>query len=434
MTFREGLIAARSSIVLALGFATAFTVIALLEAWKPGSAPLLLPPSPNIPAPPSRQLTDRERQWADLAWRYFDRNLRSETGLVDSVDGYPATTLWDTGSYLMALISAERLGLISRDTFDTRVSRALLTLDHLSLFDGDAPNKVYSTATLAMVDYENHETKRGIGWSAIDMGRVLVPLNAIVWQYPSHTDEVRDLMHRWRWAKLTDHGELIGAAVDRADATIYVQEGRLGYEEYAAKSYSLAGFDTQRARQVDDYLAFVDVDGVRIATDTRGPETYRAHNYIVSEPYVLDGIEFGWDEISRELAWRVAQAQEARWRATGILTAVTEDHIDQAPFFIYNTVFTNGKLWQAVTPDGADASAFKTLSTKAAIGWHELYETDYTKQLVDRVDRLYDPNRGWYAGLYERTGTPNTAITSNTNAVVLESLCFKRYGPLLRLN
>jgi hypothetical protein len=343
--------------------------------------------------------------------------------------------MWDAGSYLMALISAERLSLITRDTFDTRVSRALRTLSHLSLFDGDAPNKAYSTITLAMVDYQNHETGRGIGWSTIDIGRILVPLHALVWQYPSHTEEVRDLLHRWRWPKLTKNGQMIGAAVDPTGRTIYVQEGRLGYEEYSAKSLSLvAGVDTQRARQVDDYLAFVDAYGIRLATDTRAPDSYQAHNYIVSEPYILDGLEFGWDEVSRELAWRAEEAQEARYRATGVLTAVSEDHIDQAPFFVYNAVFTNGKLWQAVTPDGADASPFKTISTKAAMGWHALYETHYTKKVVDRIDRLYDPNRGWYAGLYERTDTPNTAISSNTNAVVLESLCFKRYGPLTRLD
>ncbi len=435
MTFKDGLIAARGSIVMALGFATAFTLIALLEAWKPGSETLTFDSSANIPAPPSRSLTERERQWADIAWGYFERNLRPETGLVDSVDGYPGTTMWDAGSYLMALISAERLSLITRDTFDTRVSRALRTLSHLSLFDGDAPNKAYSTITLAMVDYQNHETERGIGWSTIDIGRMLVPLHALVWQYPSHTEEVRDLLHRWRWSKLTLHGQMIGAAVDPTGHTTYVQEGRLGYEEYSAKSLSLvAGVDTQRARQVDDYLAFVDAYGIRLATDTRAPDAYQAHNDIVSEPYILDGLEFGWDDVSRELAWRVEEAQEARYRATGVLTAVSEDHIDQAPFFVYNTVFTNGKLWQAVTPEGADASAFKTISTKAAIGWHALYETDYTKKLVDRIDQLYDPNRGWYAGLYERTSTPNTAISCNTNAVVLESLCFKRYGPLTRLD
>jgi hypothetical protein len=433
MTFRQGLLAARGSIIMALGFATAFMLIATLERWKPASAAIVVEASGSIPAPPSRPLTERERQWAEIAWRYFERNLRPETGLVDSADRYPSATLWDTGSYLMALIAAERLSLIPRDTFDHRMSQALASLTRLTLFDGDAPNKAYSTTTLEMIDYNHHETPRGIGWSAIDIGRLLVPLHTLVWDYPSHSGEVRDLLRRWHWQKLVQDGLLIGAALDAAGHTTYVQEGRLGYEEYGAKAFALTGLNVERAQRVDDFLRFVNAYGVRVATDSRTPEASHAHSYVVSEPYVLDGIEFGWDDTSRELAYRVAQAQEARWRATGLLTAVSEDNIDQPPYFVYNTIVSDGRLWQTITPDGADAAAFKSISTKAAIAWHMLYETDYTTRLVDRIDRLYDPSRGWYSGLYERTGTPNTAISANTNAIVLESLCYKRYGPLLRV-
>jgi hypothetical protein len=123
--------------------------------------------------------------------------------------------------------------------------------------------------------------------------------------------------------------------------------------------------------------------------------------------------------------------QEYRWRKTGILTAVSEDHLDQAPYFIYNTVFVNGEFWKAVTDGGKDAEAFKTLSTKAAFGWYALYRTEYTAKLLDRIKGLHDPNRGWYAGVYEKSGQPNRSLNANTNAVVLESLAFMQHGPLI---
>ena len=154
---------------------------------------------------------------------------------------------------------------------------------------------------------------------------------------------------------------------------------------------------------------------------------------MVSEPYILDGIEYGWDRISRELAWRVYQVQEKRYEETGILTAVSEDSIDQAPYFVYNTVFTDGKVWNAITEDGSDAAAYKTLSTKAAFGWHMLYETDYTKKLMARIAGAHDPERGWYAGIYEADGTPNKALTANTNGIILETLAFRQSGRLLKI-
>ena len=111
---------------------------------------------------------------------------------------------------------------------------------------------------------------------------------------------------------------------------------------------------------------------------------------------------------------------------------MSEDNLDQAPYFVYNTVFTDGKEWNAITEDGTDASEFKTLSTKAAFGWHMLYETDYTKKLMDVAKTLYDPNKGWYSGLYEKTGKPNKSFTANTNGIILEALAYKQTGVLLK--
>ena len=224
-----------------------------------------------------------------------------------------------------------------------------------------------------------------------------------------------------------------GATVTENGKTLYVQEGRLGYEEYAAKSFTLMGLDVANALRYTDFLRLVDIYGTSVATDSRDPLQFQAHNYVVSEPYILDGLEFGWDHLSKELAWRVYQAQAARFKETGILTAVSEDNIDQAPYFVYNTVYTDGKPWNAITEKGEDASQFKSLSTKAVFGWHVLYETDYTKKLMGKMEALADPAKGWYSGLYEVTGKPNKAITANTNGIILEALAYKQTGQLMKL-
>jgi hypothetical protein len=115
-----------------------------------------------------------------------------------------------------------------------------------------------------------------------------------------------------------------------------------------------------------------------------------------------------------------------------VLTAVTEDHVDRAPYFVYNTVWSDGHPWATVTDKGADAAALRTLSVKAAFGWHALLRTGYTTRLVERVAGLNDPARGWYAGLYEKGGQANAALAANTNAVVLESLAYLQRGRLLQ--
>jgi hypothetical protein len=145
----------------------------------------------------------------------------------------------------------------------------------------------------------------------------------------------------------------------------------------------------------------------------------------------MDGLEFGFDAQSKELAWRVFSAQEERFKATGILTAVSEDHIDVSPYFVYNTVYVAGKTWATITDNGVDASDYRSLSTKTVFGWYALYNTPYTAKMLQAIETLNDPAKGWYAGLYEKNKQPNKAITANTNAVILESLAYIKKGKLL---
>lgn len=436
MNFKQGLVRARSHLIFLTGLVTAFGLVGWLEGISMGNASTpeaMVEASGDVKIAPTRPLTAQELEWARVAWKYFQNNTIPETGLVNSVDNYNASTLWDTSSYLMAVIAAQRLGIIDQTEFDARIYKALDTLAKMPLFEGRLPNKSYNTISLQMVDYTNQPSEKGIGWSAIDIGRMLVPFNVLTWHYPQHTAAVKQVLASWDTQPLLVEGVLQGAVVTDDGETKYLQEGRLGYEEYAAKSFNLMGLDVSNSLRYTDFLRFVEIEGIPIGTDSRSPQQFGAHNYVVSEPYILDGIEFGWDHISQELAWRVYQAQERRAASTGILTAVSEDNIDQPPYFVYNTVFTDGKAWNAIAETGDDASQFKTLSAKAAIGWHMLYETGYTQKLVEKAASLANPERGWYSGLYEVSGEPNKAITANTNGIILEALAYKQSGKLMKL-
>lgn len=436
MTFRDGLIKARSHIIFILGVIVAFGMVISLELWdieQDIRKEIQITPSTDIPEAVPGDLNKDEEKWALIAWKYFENNFQPDTGMVNSVDKYPASTMWDTASYLMALISAGNLNIIDMEEFDKRLSLILHALAFIPLFENKLPNKSYNTVRAEMVDYQNQKTEKGIGWSAIDIGRLLVPFNIIVWNYPDHANEIKTILKQWKFKAMIKNGLLYGTAVNDKGETVLLQEGRIGYEEYAAKSLALMGMDVSLASSYVDFLAFVDVYGIQVPYDSRDPEKYHAHNYVVSEPYILDGIEFGWDETSHEFAYRVYRAQEERYGQTGIVTAVSEDNIDQAPYFVYNTVFTDGKVWNCITEQGGDASQFKSLSTKAVFGWHMLYRTPYTKHLMDRIKGLYDPKRGWYSGRYEANQTPNKAITCNTNAIILESLCYRKFGKLVNI-
>ncbi|MFA0439183.1 hypothetical protein BCU70_06535 [Vibrio sp. 10N.286.49.C2] len=436
MKFSKAMLAARHHFVFILGLATALVIAFSIETRDYGKTlgNITFEAHEEIPLKAQRVLTQEEFTWATTAWVYFENNYQENTGLVNSVDGYPSTTMWDTASYLMGLIAAEKINIITTDVFKMRMEKALRSLARLPLVEGKLPNKAYNTQTLAMVDYENNPKPEGIGWSAIDIGRILVPLNIIIWQYPQFNAEVTNILNHWKMDEMLVEGYLYGSRPnEQGNGFELVQEGRIGYEEYASKSMFLMGRDVFNSMKYIDYLDMVDVYGIEIPTDKRDPAKYHAHNYVVSESYILDGIEFGSDSVSKIFAHRVFSAQERRYDDTGVVTAVSEDNVDEAPYFVYNTVFSDGKKWNAISDDGTDQSHLKTLSTKAAFGWYALYENAYTDLLISEVAPLFSDGKGWYSGRYEIDGRPNRAITANTNGIVLESLAYIENGPLLRV-
>lgn len=383
----------------------------------------------------SSPLTPEEESYARTAWQYFTTNYQPETGFANSTGGYPSGTLWDLGNYLMAMNSARWLNIITQKEFDEKFNKFLGTISGLKLFDGALPNKVYNAKTAEMVDYGNKPTPRGIGWSALDIGRMLAAFHVIRTCHPQYNDWLKGIVAKWQVAKSLKDDQLYGAMVKPDAQTMLVQEGRLGYEEYAVRGYELWGFKANKALSLQPFK-FVDIYGLKLPVDTRDYQSTSANNYVVSESYILDGLEFGLQGEIGDYAARVLEAQKRRFQATKQLTAVSEDNLDRAPYFIYNTVYSNGVPWAAITDENKPIPEFRSISTKAAFGWRYLYpNSEYAKQVFDAVKDLRDPkNNGFYAGLYEATQQPNKSLTGNTNGLILEILYYKARGnrPLIR--
>ncbi|MEM1236790.1 MAG: DUF3131 domain-containing protein [Pseudomonadota bacterium] len=374
-------------------------------------------------------LTQVEREAAQAAWRYFEANTQPSTGLVNSVSGFPSTTLWDQGTYLLALVSAARLGVVDADEFNFRVASFIEGLGRVELFDGRLPNKVYDTQSLEMVTYANERAELGIGWSALDIARLLMGLRVVEKHHPQHGDAIRQVLAGWDLSSMTAEGELIGALRTESGEILYPQEGRIGYEQYGARAAALWGLDVIRAMSAERIVAWTDVEGVEVPTDLRRASSFGAITPTLSEPYLLLAIELGLDAENLALAHRIYAAQEARYEETGQVTAVSEDHLDRAPYFAYSSVTTNGRPWGVITEEGHFHDELRTVSTKATFGWSAVFGTDYAALARDEVIGLAG-EEGFPAGIYEVDGAVNEALTLNTNGVILEALHFQVFGPL----
>jgi hypothetical protein len=368
---------------------------------------------------------------ARQAWLYFQNNWNETTGLVNSVDGFASVTMWDQAAAIAALVSARELNIIPADQFEAKMSKMLQTLASLPLYKDELPNKVYNAKTLIPVNYGQLEKKEEIGWSAIDLGRMAIWLKIVEAKYPEMRSPVQAVWKHWQVKRLTKNGQMYGTAVVK-NKEQYNQEGRLGYEHYAAYGLKLWGLDVKQALDYQSNAAFVNLYGQGIPYDRRDASNSGANNYVLSEPYILDGIETGFKALPKAYADRILAAQEARYQATQELTALTEDNLDRAPYFVYNSLFVNGKPWATITDTQEQHNNLRFLSAKAAIGWHVLYNTDYTRTLADTVFTKLKSDKGWYNGLYESLRQPNKSLTANNNGVILESLLYKQVGkPLI---
>jgi uncharacterized protein DUF3131 len=164
---------------------------------------------------------------------------------------------------------------------------------------------------------------------------------------------------------------------------------------------------------------------VSIIADKRGGER------ITSEPYIMMGMETGWYSPElREQAWRVLAAQEARYKATGTITMVSEDALPDPPFyFYYYDVYRDGRTFVV----GGHASQGyvngpRWVSSKAAFAWHALLPSPYTLRVVQAVQPAVIPGRGWGAGVYEGTLKPTGDASLNTAALILEAAVYNLRG------
>ena len=450
MSFRDNLIKARSHItfLVALGLGLAL-VISLekridtrkteaVEVTEQAQTPPEAVQSPlsmfedvtPLPLAITGTSTQEDLDHARIAWRYFENNTHPETGLVNSADKYPSTTMWETGSYFIAVISADLLGIIKTDEAEARIALALGTLSEMRLFDDLLPNKAYNVQTGELVDYGNRPVERGLGWSALDIARMVGAMGQVQNSYPNLAPQIAVVMDKWDLSQMVENGQLIGGNI--ADEKLRRdQEGRVGYEQYAAKAMMLFGFDMFNAYRAEDHLMVKDVLGQPIPVDSRLHRNITPA-FTVSEPYIFDGLEFGFDARSHRFATAIYKAQEARFRETGVLTAVSESHLDEAPYFVYSSVWGGGAPWAVMTFKGERLDSKRTVTTKVAFAMDALFGTEYTRELIAAITPLGDAERGWPEGIYEIDGSTNGSVTTNTNATVLAALAFRAHGPLIQ--
>ncbi len=395
--------------------------------------------APAVPAPPIipiSPLQGEEKQTyldaAKTAWAFVENNYIPATGLTKTHETYSNITLWDIGGVIAAHYSAHRLGLIPDKVYDQRIQRVLKTLSAIPLVEKTAFNATYNGATGRMVTRAGKPTATGDGWSVTDLGRLLIWLKILAVNEPQYALQAQAIANRLDMTKLIADGDPQGISINADDPRRPYAETEIGYHQYASSGFAMWGSDVRPALDSRSHAEAVEVLGVPLVVDSR------SNRRVMSEGYLMMGLETGW--LSPELraqAARVLQAQEARYKSTGIITMVTEDAMPEPPYyFYYYSVYKKGNPFEVEGPkDNAVVESPRWVSSKAAFAWNALMPSPYTKLVVKTVLPAGTPGRGWGSGVYEGTSNPVNVRSLNTAALILESALFAVEGkPIMPWN
>ena len=355
------------------------------------------------------------------AWQYAEDHFLPSTGFIVPVREYAYATMWDIGSMLAATYCAHALGLIDDQAYLARMRPMLRTLATMKLYDNEVFGRSYDTRTAAMVRWQRGDD-RLVGWSATDLGRLLVWLR-IVSTEPALAREASAVARRLNFARLVKDGYIWGDNLDVHGRAVEYPEGRIGYEQYAAEGFALWGHRAEKALDVMANATPIAVAGQTLVADLR------RWDRLTNEPFLLMGLELGWNREVESLARRMLLAQETRYRETGRVTIAGEDSVAAPPhYFYYYCVYSNGKQFGIDVQDRrAAVDGPRWVSAKSAFALHALMPTQYSRTALAELRAAQDAG-GWSSGVYEADGASTSTQNINTSAVILTAALVQRFG------
>ena len=357
-----------------------------------------------------RPLADPDLEAAQIAWRYFERNYHPETGLVSSVEGYPSTSVWDVG--LDAARDGRRPRARPRSTraaFDARVDDAAPDARDAAALRGRAAEQGVRRRDRRDDDYANQPAAAGIGFSALDLGRLVSALTLLAERCPAAP--------RRRSGACSGAGASAGSSatasstartVDAAGKVQIVQEGRFGYEQYAAQSFARLGFGMARARAATTASRRTRRSSACRSATTRATGAGSARwTRSSTDPWVLGAFEFGRDGERGELLRRVFEVQKRRWEKTGIV-----DRRERGPRRSRRRGSCTARSGRTACPGTPSRPAATTPRGSARSRRRRRSRSRRSTPTIRTracsaapSTRARDPDRGWYAGMYEDGAT-----------------------------
>ena len=338
---------------------------------------------------------DWKAEWtsyAQVAWQFFKPGVgvSPTTGLIYASPYWHRFTDWDLGGYILAVLSAEKLGLISTNGAwgaDYRLGLVLNFLDSRPLTTNNATFQFYDSDTGTVSPDGPPNTG-----NPIDEGRLLIALYDTKLLHPELAGEIT-------------------AAVNHVNYTYFASYSRFAdgddYSRYAALGFNLWGFKTAAA---PSYTA-------------PPPGTFITAEAVVSA--VLEGVNDTYVTAASE---QVYVAQYALYNRTGMLAAMSEGqyppYLNSATPYVYEAVeVPSGSAYRVQTWQGDNVTTSPEAFTKIGFAFYAIYKSSYGALLLKTFANLTTSN-GYQEGIMTQSGKAFVAVSDNSNIMIMEACAY----------
>lgn len=396
-----------------------FAVILLITILVPSLfilIPRIVQPQPNYLSlnPKAASESERWREYATIAWKYYSpwKGWNPDTGLPWTNPYYHRVNGWDLGAYIVAIIDAEKLKIITKSEADSRLNKIINFLKSRTLTAEGIPCVVYDSDTGLPVGDSPGSSNPS------DEGRFLIALHLLRMQRPELNSTVNYIVYtKCNYTVLANSWEAWKTTSDY-------------YAYYVAQGFKLFGFD--KYAPVADTLKYME----RLSEKEKSGNILSYYGVEIpnagttSDPLLLGILELDMGSLFRKFAYQVYHVQEERYRQEGVFTAWSEgqyDGYDVDEYFIYEWI--NG--WQVTNTMGKKLSISPVVFTKVAFSMDAIFRSNYTKTLLNHILSYSElaTDYGFLEGVNEdgRLLTGHGSYlnyVSMTNSMIMSAACY----------
>jgi len=417
-----------TAILIAIRISRASGILSKKAAASLSAALLILAPTFQLgvillqkPAPAQEVVKDDWQNVASIAWRYYQpgKGVEGSTGLHHAGLYWPYFTDWDLSNYIMAILEAEELGLISPSGdwgSDYRLSRLIDFLKTRPLTPDGVPYVWYDSRTGT-----NQGTTRA---NLYDSGKLLLVLNRLRMVKPQYSADID-----WIVNVRTNYTAI--AADERAWSSAsgpYAYLAALGFASFGMGSYAPVS-RALGALEALENASTVSVEGIEL------PQAY-----LTLEPLLHLIFEADYDRRVSNLLFKLYLVHELRFQREGLRLAFSEGNTGlNDPSYVYEWVVTgDGGQWVITAPGAGRYNITPISFFKVAIAFRAVYDSEYARNLTDWIYSLFsnfnEPNcRSFDCGFMEGADTSGRVvgeIIDRTNSLVLSAARYAMNGLL----